>query len=58
MKVGDLVRGKKNKLLGYVTNTRHDWFKSDWAMVYWLVIEAKSRHWINTDNLEVINGSR
>ena len=54
MQIGDLVRGKKNELLGYVTNTRHDWFESDWAIVYWFEIECKSRHWINTDNLEVI----
>ena len=54
MEIGDLVRGKKSKLLGYVTNTRQDWVGSDWAVVYWFAIEAKSGSWINTDNLEVI----
>ena len=58
MKVGDLVRGKKSKLLGYVTNTRQDWVGSDWAVVYWFAIEAKSGSWINTDNLEVIDENR
>jgi hypothetical protein len=54
MKIGDLVRGKKNELLGYVTNARNDWCGSDWVMVYWFVIDAGSTRWINTDNLEVI----
>ena len=54
MKVGTLVRGKTNELLGYVTNIRHDWLNGDWAMVYWFVIEAKSTHWLNTDTLEVL----
>ena len=54
MQIGDLVRHKRRKnLLGYVTNTRQDWFDNAWAMVYWFVIDTKSP-WINTDNLEVI----
>lgn len=58
MKVGDLVRGKQNKLLGLVTNTRNDWCGSDWVMVYWSVIEVGSTRWMNTDKLEVIHESR
>ena len=58
MKVGDLIIGKQNNLLGLVTNTRNDWCGSDWAMVYWSVIEVGSTRWINTDKLEVINESR
>ena len=55
MKVGTLVRGKKNELLGYVTNTRNDWCGSDWVMVYWFVIENhEKKQWINIDILEVI----
>ena len=58
MQIGELVRHKRRKnLLGYVTNTRQDWFENEWAVVYWFVIEAKSP-WINTDNLEVLDESR
>ena len=58
MEVGDLVRHRRRReLLGYVTNTRQDWFNNAWAMVYWFVIDTKSP-WINTDNLEVIDENR
>tara|TARA_B100001094_G_scaffold332164_1_gene403108 strand:+ start:2648 stop:2818 length:171 start_codon:yes stop_codon:yes gene_type:complete len=54
MQIGDLVRGKKNELLGYVTNARNNWFGSDWVMVYWFEIEVKSTRWINIDGLEAL----
>ena len=54
MEIGDLVKGKKNELLGYVTNTRNSYWNEDWVMVYWLEIEAKSTRWIPVDDLEVI----
>lgn len=58
MEVGDLVRDKKSDLLGYVTNIRNNWCGSNWATVYWAVIEVEPTWWINTDNLEVLDGSR
>jgi hypothetical protein len=56
MEVGDLVRGKKNKLLGYVMNTRSSYWNEDWVLVYWFETEACSGWWINTDTLEVLDG--
>ena len=51
MKVGDLVRGKINELIGVVT-----WVTTngDYVMVYWFELELPSTGWIHTFDLEAL----
>ena len=51
MKVGDLVKGKKNQILGYVTNNQIS-YGEKWVIVYWLEVELQSIQ--HVDDLEVI----
>ena len=51
MKIGDLVKGKKNETLGYVTNNRIS-YGENWVIVYWLEVELQSIQ--HVDDLEVL----
>ena len=51
MKIGDLVKGKKNEILGYVTNNRIS-YGENWVIVYWLEVELQSIQ--HVDDLEVL----
>ena len=49
MKIGDLVRGGTNEMLGIVT-TGGNLF----VMVYWIELGIYSPDWIKTDGLEAL----
>jgi|TARA_R110001583_G_scaffold8195_2_gene39566 hypothetical protein len=49
MKVGDLVRGNTNEMMGIVT-TGGNLF----VMVYWIELGIRSSDWIRTDGLEAL----
>ena len=51
MKIGDLVKGKKNEILGYVTNNRIS-YGENWVIVYWLEVELQSIQ--HVDDLEAL----
>ncbi len=51
MKIGDLVKGKKNQILGYVTNNQIS-YGEKWVIVYWLEVELQSIQ--HVDDLEVL----
>ena len=51
MQIGDLVKGKKNEILGYVTNNRIS-YGEKWVVVYWLEVELQSIQ--HVDDLEVL----
>ena len=51
MKIGDLVKGKKNEMLAYVTNNRIS-YGEKWVIVYWLEVELESIQ--HVDDLEVL----
>ena len=51
MKVGDLVIGKINELIGFVTDVTTN---GDYVMIYWYEIELRSTTWIHIWDLEVL----
>lgn len=51
MKIGDLVRGKINELIGFVTDVTTN---GDYVMIYWYEIELRSTTWIHIWDLEVL----
>jgi|15BtaG_2_1085339.scaffolds.fasta_scaffold04957_1 hypothetical protein len=56
MKVGDLVKGKVNELLGIVTEVlqcEHQ-LRSDRVKVYWVASQLSSTIWQRRDELEVL----
>jgi len=53
MKVGDLVKGEINGLIGFITDVM-DWGSQTYVKVYWLEVELKSTGWLRTYDLEFL----
>ena len=53
MKVGTLIRGEINGLMGVVTDVM-EWGSQNFVKIYWLEVELKSTGWLPTHDLEVI----
>ena len=54
MKVGTLVKGNLNQLLGIVLDFKRSSSGHGMARVYWLDIQERSTHWLLANNLEVL----
>ena len=53
MKVGDLVRGEINGLIGVVTHFM-EWGSQDCVRIYWITLDLHSTGWLRTRDLEVL----
>jgi len=53
MKIGDLVRGEINGLMGFVTHVM-DWGSQTYVRVYWFEIQHQTGGWLHTYDLEVL----
>ena len=51
MKIGTLVRGKINELIGFVTDVTPN---GDGVKIYWYGMDLRSTTWVHTCDLEVL----
>ena len=53
MKIGSLVRGEINGLMGVVTHVM-EWGSQNFVKIYWFEVEQPPTGWLPTHDLEVL----